>query len=360
VRVLLAAPSMQVGGAEKLVVSLARELVARGETVAVSGPPGPLDDELPAAVSRLLLPERGRSPAGAVTNAIRLTRLANGFRPDVIHAHNVKVSAMASVASRLIPRRPRPRVITTFHGVVPAEYRAAARLLRGADTVACVSAELLERLVAAGYPRRRALVVHNAVDPATELTTRRRAELAGELGLTGGPVIASVGRLVPEKAQHRLLDATALVVAAVPDLRLLVVGDGPLRAELGDRADALGIANAVTFTGTRGDARDLIALADLLVLTSDSEGLPLAALEALEAGVAVVSTDVPGMHELLGSGAGTIVADFTPAAVAEAIVVGLQSPETRAQQGTAGRRLMAEQHSMAAMLDGYLECYRPR
>ena len=122
-RVLLAAPSMHVGGAEKLVLSLARELLARGETVAVSGPPGPLDDELPAGATRLRLPERGRSPIGAAANAVRLARLASGFHADVIHAHNVKVAATAAVGARLVPRRPRPRVVATFHGVVPAEYR---------------------------------------------------------------------------------------------------------------------------------------------------------------------------------------------------------------------------------------------
>lgn len=358
-RILLAAPSMHIGGAERLVVSLARELLARGETVAVSGPEGPLDAELPAAASRLLVPERGRSPLGAVANAGRLARLARGFRADVIHAHNIKVSAMAAAGARLgSPRRPRARVVTTFHGVVPSEYRAAAMVLRGSDAVACVSAELLDRLVEAGYPRGRAVVVHNAVDPPTPLTAGRRAELIAELGLADAPVIASVGRLVPEKAQHRLLDATALLLADVPGLRLLIVGDGPLRATLEIRAAALGLESAVTFTGTRRDARDLIALADLLVLTSDSEGLPLAALEALSAGVPVVSTAVPGMHELLGSGAGTVVADFTPAAVAGATLAALRDPQARARQGAAGRRLVEERHSMAAMVERYVDCYR--
>ena len=72
----------------------------------------------------------------------------------------------------------------------------------------------------------------------------------------------------------------------------------------------------------------------------------------------VVSTDVPGMHELLGSGAGTIVAGFSPAAVAAAIAAALRSPQTLAQQGASGRRLAAERYSMAAMVERYLDCYR--
>ena len=94
------------------------------------------------------------------------------------------------------------------------------------------------------------------------------------------------------------------------------------------------------------------------MLTSDSEGLPIAALEALAAGMPVVSTPVAGMRELLGSGAGTVVADFTPTAVASATLAALRDPQARARQGAAGRRLVEERHSMAAMVERYVDCYR--
>jgi glycosyltransferase involved in cell wall biosynthesis len=275
----------------------------------------------------------------------------------VIHAHNVKVTAVALLAKALAAPS-RPPVVATFHGVVPAEYRRAARILRRADAVACVSRELRDRAVAAGVPPARASVVPNAVEPSPPLNAAKRAALEAELALDARPLIVSVGRLVPEKAHHRLLDAVALLVGEGTPVRLLIVGEGPLGAALHRQVARLGLQEAVTLTGLRHDARDLIARADLVALTSDSEGLPLVVLEALGAGVPVVSTAVPGTTELLSSGAGTVVGDFTAEAVARALSQVLGDPALRERQGEEGRRLVATRHSLAAMVEGYRDLYR--
>jgi glycosyltransferase involved in cell wall biosynthesis len=356
-RIVLVCPSMQFGGAERLVVDLAAQLAAQHLAVAIAAPAGPLDAELAPGVERLVLDETGRSPLGSARNAVRLARFARRFRADVLHGHNVKASTVAAAAARLTGRRPRPAVAATFHGVAHAEYRAAARLLRGADRVACVSADLRDRLVAAGHPPERLDVIPNAVSVAPP-RPGDRAALAAELGLDDGPLVAIVGRLVPQKAHEHFLAAMAEVVRAVPEVQGIVVGDGPRRAELEALSAACGLAGRVTFTGVRRDARELIARADVLVFSSHWEGLSIAALEGLAAGTPVVSTDVEGMRELLSGGAGRLVPPGDPEALAGAVVEVLRSPELRAAMGAAGRDLVSRRYAPAAMRDAYLALYR--
>ncbi|HET6547251.1 MAG TPA: glycosyltransferase, partial [Solirubrobacter sp.] len=160
-RVLLASPGMGVGGAERVVIDLAHGLASRGHEVLVSGPAGPLDAELSA--ERVLLRESGRSVAGVADSVARLAREIRGRRPTLVHGHNVKATVVAGAAARLARGPRRPPVVATFHGVMPGEYRAAARLLRAADRVACVSEELAADLARAGLPAERLLVIHNAV-----------------------------------------------------------------------------------------------------------------------------------------------------------------------------------------------------
>jgi glycosyltransferase involved in cell wall biosynthesis len=216
---------------------------------------------------------------------------------------------------------------------------------RAADLVVCVSEELIGPFPG---PVR---VIHNGVPPAPPSDP---AALDAELALAGAPLVAAVGRLVPEKGPDRFLRAAALVHAAEPAARFAVVGDGPLRAGLEALAGELGLTGAVRFTGARTDARALIARADVLVVASDSEGQSLVALEALAAGTPVVSTPVAGMAGLAGV---SVVGDFTPEALAAAVTALLRAPERRAALGAAGAALARAKLTLDAMVDAYAALY---
>jgi glycosyltransferase involved in cell wall biosynthesis len=138
--------------------------------------------------------------------------------------------------------------------------------------------------------------------------------------------------------------------------RFLIAGEGPLRATLEARRDELGLGARVTFLGPRSDARELMARADLVVFSSDWEGLSIAALEALAAGTPVVTTPVEGMGLLLGD-AGVVAPDFSPGALGGCIEALLADPHRRAAMGEAGRALVAQRFSPAAMLDAYERLY---
>jgi glycosyltransferase involved in cell wall biosynthesis len=340
VKVLLATPGTDVGGAERVVITLARSLPERGHEVTLWGPAGALEPELDGApLERIVVRDRGRSPAGVAEAVASLATAVRRVRPHVVHAHNPRVSALAALGSAAGRGPRRPPVLATFHGVRHAEYRAAALLLRGADLVSCVSADLEAGLRGAGLSEARLRVVPNSVAVPVA------AELDAELGLGDAPVVIAVGRLVAQKNHARFLAAAARVAEARPDVRFLVVGDGPLRGELEAQAGA-----AMTLTGVRHDVPALLARADLVVFSSDWEGLPLVALEALAAGTPVLSTPVEGMRSLP-------VTVVPPDGLADGILALLADPERCAELGREGREHVAAHHSAAAMLDGYEALY---
>jgi glycosyltransferase involved in cell wall biosynthesis len=356
-RVLLSVPEMATGGAERIVVELTRALRAEGDEVAVAADSGPFDRLLKGSgAERYPLPGRGRSPVTAARAALRVRSATRRFRPAVIHAHNVKATGVAAAAC-LGPRGRRFPLAATFHGVRREEYRRAALILGRADAVACVSQDLLEGLASAGLPRERMRVIHNAVPLPEPLSVEARAALDREFAFEEQPVVSLVGRLSEQKAPQRFLEAAAAVAAEVPQCRFLVVGDGPLRAPLELLADRLGLTGSVRFTGVRRNARDLIARSDVVVFSSEWEGLPMVALEALAAAVPVVSTDVEGMRELLGMGAGVVVPRDADA-LAREIVALIQAPDRRAQMGRTGRERIATEFSVERMVEAYQGLYR--
>jgi glycosyltransferase involved in cell wall biosynthesis len=371
-KVLTVSPSLDVGGLERIAIDLANALAERGAEVAFAAPDGPLGGELDERIARVELRAQGRSPAASLETASRIARAVRALRPDVVHAHNVKASGIAGVGVRLaaIPwpalggsaertagaargGARRPALVGTFHGVAPGEDRAAAAVLRLASAVACVSEGLAERLRGARGPGSRVTVIPNAVAPIPTPAPAERARLRAELGLGDGPVVASVGRLMAVKAPERFVEMAALVAREVPSARFLMVGDGPLRPGLERRAAELGLGDAIRFAGWRGDARGLIAQADVLVFSSESEGLSVAALEALSAGVPVASTPVTGMAELLGEGAGVVTERHAAPDLAAAVVALLADPADRARRGELGRALVERSYGLPAMVDAY-------
>jgi glycosyltransferase involved in cell wall biosynthesis len=358
-RVLLTSPSMQTGGAEQVVTMLTAGLARRGHRVGLAAPPGARDaDLLGVPHERLPLRDHGRAAVGAARSARQLAGAVHRFEPDLVHAQNVKSSVTARAAALAARPHRRPPVLATFHGVLPVEYRRAARLLQAADHTACVSSDLRESIVAAGLGAARTSLVRNAITPAAPLGEEARAALDDELGLGAGPVVAIVGRLVPQKAHERFIVAARRIVDELPESRFLVLGEGPRRAEIEAMILAGDLSRQVLMTGVRADARTVMARADLVVFSSDWEGLSIAALEALAAGTPVVSTDVQGMRGLLvESGAGAVVPLDDGTALGERVLSLLRDDRERQAMGEAARRLIADQYSIESMIDAYESLY---
>jgi glycosyltransferase involved in cell wall biosynthesis len=345
-RVLQVIQQLTYGGAERVVTALSRRLVDEGAHVGIVAAGAPAFDVPGVPLFPLPLIERrlDRVPRAVVAVARAIRR----ERPSVVHAHNPIVACVTGLATGRSHWKP---ALMTMHGVPGEEYSTAARVLRlsGVPVVACgpgVEAALHE------HGLEVLATVVNGISalppPADPSELKRSLRIPDALRL-----VVSVGRLVPQK--HHALALRA--IASTPDVAYVIVGDGPLRNDLAALAGELSIADRVRFVGARRDAVSIVAAADLFVLSSRWEGLPLVVLEALAAGTPVVATDVRGVRELVTHERTALLAPDNAHALAAALRRLLDDQRLAESLREGGRRLAAR-YGEAQMTDRYLELYR--
>jgi len=295
------------------------------------------------------LPVHVLEAPGAVTRAGRVLSYLRARRPDAVNTHNHSAHR-ASLVARLVRV---PTFIMTLHG--EASSRAPSWLFRARcmDGVIAVSTRIRERLLAE-HPRlepERVVVVDNGV----ALPEPSSGDALAEVRLPGHGVIVTVARLDVVKDLGTLLAA----VAGLPQTQLILVGDGPERAALEARARQPDLAGRVSFLGFRSDIDALLAASDLFALSSLSEGMSIAALEAMAAGLPVVATAVEGTPDVVVDGqTGLLVPPRDPTALAGALRAVLGDPARRQALGAAGRERVRERFSLEATARRYLDAYR--
>lgn len=355
-------PSLEIGGMETMVAALAQTLAARGHRVGITclQQEGELaQDVRRAGIPVALVPCPGTAPLLRPHPGLRshfATRAA-----DVVHAHN-GVWAKAALAARAAGV---PAVLHTAHGFACDEpwFGDALRWWAGlrTDVVAAVSAPLREHLIRkARIPASRVVTLINGIDTARFAPKGRSGILREAIGIGPDvPLIGCVARLDPVKNLTLLLEAMALLVRHVPEARLALVGDGPLRETLREQAEALGLGGRVLLAGTIADTAPVYRDLDIFVLPSVSEGTSISVLEAMASGTPVVATAVGGTPWLLGGGAcGTLVPSEDARALAEAIRSLLADPIGRSRMAQAARERVLEEFGHAAMVRAYEKLYR--
>lgn len=354
----------EVRGGELVALALARAARARGDDVLFLAPSrGPFDAL--AAEEGFRVAHADVSRTFRLGGAVALARLLRRERLDVLHTHT---AIAANVLSRVAGRLAGTHVVSHVHienYLPPNPARAAlVRSLdnvtaRLADRVIAVSQSTRDALVAQGYPPRLIEVVPNGIHLVADDERLGRRRLS-EFGIPAeAPVIGEIGRLCDVKGQRELLAATA----RLEGVHTVLIGHdleqgGRYRQLLEEEARELGIADRVTFTGHRSDARALLAGLDVFVLPSWIEGMPIVVLEAMAAGKPVVATRVGGTAELVVDGeTGVLVQPRDPDALAAAIWELLDDPERARRLGAAGRRRVEERFSEEAMTRRILEVY---
>ena len=346
-------------GVARCVADLVVRQKARGWDVSVASPvAGDLRRWVIEAGATHLDWEAGRNPGRSTRRETgALGRLVERADPDIAHLHSSK----AGLAGRLAIRRRLPTVFQPHawsFAAVTGPTRAAALLwerigARWADVIVCVSRSELEE------GERRSIKANwglapNGVDlelwPPPHESTRDRARL--HLALGGGALVVCVGRLSKQKGQDVLLAAWPRVLEALPDARLVLIGEGPEVESL--RAHA---ARGVSFAGLRRDVPEWIRAADVVALPSRWEGMALTMIEGMAAGRSVVATDVAGAREALDRGAGAVVPVEDPGALAAALLERLRDPELAAREGTEGRRRVEELYNLEMVEHNIMRAY---
>ncbi|MFW5634164.1 MAG: glycosyltransferase family 4 protein [Erythrobacter sp.] len=271
---------------------------------------------------------------------LRALRLLASFRPHVVNIHYASANAFYFL---LLRRLFGYRILLSCHGsdvLKPLAHDAALmpRLLGGADTVTGVSPHLVEAIRVSGGDEARPVWLPNGVD--TRFWHPGKAEGYSD---SDSFELVTVGRLDPVKGFDVLIEAFAILRGRHPGARLTIVGEGEERAALARQAERLGVESCIEFAGRRSpeDLRTLLHRADLFVLPSRSEGMPLSLLEAMACALPCVATDVGGVGATCGE-AGRIVAPEDPGALAEAMLAVARDPAARRALGEAARRRALE------------------
>ncbi len=347
------------GGAEAVIRSL---LEAQHASLEVEPSLVALNDGRLAAFARdrgipvRVVPEAGRSFVALVRDAS--SQIA-ALRPDVLHSHRYKENFLAWIAAP----RCGARSVVTLHGEEPPATRRERLYVWIRRAVA--------RRMAARVGARFATVARD-LPPLLGLSESQWVQIPNGIALPPlarrpnearppgwKPTIGWVGRMVPVKALSLLFEAVTLLPPALRDTRLLLVGDGPERARLEARAALLGIAERVDFRGFVPDPGPDRARMDVFALPSLYEGVPVALLEAMGAGLPCVAAAVGGIPDAVrASGAVRLVASRDPALWAKELADLLANREEAAALGARARSYVEAHLSAAAAARAYVALYQ--
>ena len=374
-KVLNVITKLAVGGAQETALAYCSHLdPARWDASIVTGPErspeGDLFDEAARrGVPVTVLPSLRRRihPVGDLRALVQLVRHFRQERPDIVHTHSSKAGLVGRLAARIAGV---PVVVHTVHGwsfhdgMSPAVHalavaveRLAARWTWPLVVVAEIDAEI-GVASGIGQPDQYA-VVRSAVDVnRLRSAAGSRATARAALGIPEGvPVVGAVTRLCRQKDPETLLRAARLTAELRPDSRLVVVGDGPLRGEVERMLDELDLRAHVILLGRRSDVEALLPGFDVFVLSSRWEGLPRVIVEAMAAGVPVVSTDVGGISEAVEDRvSGLLVPPGDHVALANALVQVLEDPVLSARLRAAATTRV-EEFDIATMTDRLDDLY---
>ena len=287
-----------------------------------------------------------------------LWQLLRREKSDVIETftHDSNILALPIAWLARVPVR-----IATHHGVIEGIPRWRERLNAWmvnsniAHVLVTVSEKTRRLALAEGVKAERISVIQNGIAPML-FEGEHRLEVRRDAGIgADDPFLLAVGRLVPVKAHEVLISAMSAVLKEFPNAKLGICGDGVLRPNLEAQIKLLDLESAVKLFGEQGNVAKFLFSADVFVLPSRSEGLPMALLEAMSAGLPVVATGLDGVAEVVLEGEHGLFAPIDDSdALANVILQLLRDPSMRARMGTAARRRVDEMYSIDRTGEQYL------
>ena len=322
----------------------------------VAHPEGVLLERMRDGLDLIALAPHGDIDLGA---ASWLSRVLKQLRPEVVHAHEPRAVAMASTALSMAAPVPRPPLVVSRRSAFRIATNSFARWKYSeVDCFIASSASIRDRLVADGVARTRTIVIHPGVD-IEQIAAVPTANVHAEFYLpVHAPVVGSVAALNPQKGHHHLIEAAALVLTSVPDARFIIVGDGTLRTALERQIKEKHLERHVFLAGVRADTLPLIKGFDVFALSSITEGMSIALVDAMAASRPAVATRAGGNPEAIeDGGTGFLVPPRDEQEMADKLVLLLKDDGLRARMGKAALRRVETRFTIERMVARTLAVY---
>lgn len=360
-KVLHVIEDLENGGAERVLINLALGLDQQKFEVAVCclTRKGRMARELEE--QGIAVHVMHKCPGFDLALVLRLRRLMRELAIDLVHCHVFTANLWGRIAA-LLARV--PVIITHEHSSFTVDHARRLRLeqwlMRATTQTITVSEELRQRLITQGrLPAHKIVTIHNGLKFSSARDTQLRARLREEFGLERfQSIVGTVGRLEYRKNYPLLLDAFAQVRIQLPQTGLLFVGAGPEQERLQYHARGLGIAEHVVFAGYHSNVVDWLHLMSVFCLSSQTEGISMAILEAMAAGVPVVATRVGGNPEIIPSREfGILTPPNDAAALSRALLEVLKAPAAAQLMAQRGRERVMQHFSETQMLARVEEMY---
>lgn len=281
----------------------------------------------------------------------------NNFSSILTFTHDSNILGLAAACLAGVPIR-----YGSHHVRYPSLSKAKMQLhrwlinSRTASGLFAVSSFTHNQAIEEGIKPEKIKVIYNGMT-LPELRPAQLTAVKQEIRrFGGGPIILNVGRLVPQKGQDLFIKAAPVIRAQIPNAICLIAGDGELRDDLQSLIDREGLTEHVYLLGNRTDVPELLAAADVFVLSSRYEGLPMTLLEAMSSETPVVSTEIEGVADVIRhEQTGLLVNPENPTAIADAVIRLLNDQPLRMHLAKNAKELVEKEFSLAAMAENYLK-----
>jgi len=353
------------GGGEQVFLDITRNIdISRFEPIVVLFKKGWLFDRLEESNIKVKVIESGRS--WDLIFLYRMICFCRKHKISLIQSHFMGSNLYACLAGMIL----RIPVVATFHNELILSwwsYNFAGIkhfLIRYLSSKIVVVADFMKKdyLNIAKFPRGKLLTIYNGIDLIAENETIDIVALKKELGILEEDfIVGNIANFRSPKGHRYLIEAASIVCKSISSAKFLLIGDegdGIIKKEIKALIAELGLEENIKLLGFRKDARKLLKIIDLFVLSSISEGLPLSVIEAMASSIAVVATDVGGLYEIvIPNKTGYLVETENAAALAEKLIILLENKTLRIQMGRAGQEVVQNKFSLKTMIENYQNLY---
>ncbi|PTB32418.1 glycosyltransferase [Photobacterium phosphoreum] len=358
-KILLVITGLGMGGAENLVVNLADKYVEQGHEVVIAYAFG--DAVVTPKNKNIKLVSLGVSSYNDFFSAyFKLRTLVKKFQPDVIHSHMIHANLLARLV-RLTTKI--PRLVCTAHSTNeggPIRMFAYKMTDKLADIMTNVSEEATNKFIELGaVTDKKITTVLNGIDTNIFIfDIEKRIKYRKQFKIDDNDkLIVAVGSLNLPKDYPNLLNAISIIVANKLNVKIKIIGDGPLKDDLLQLVEELNLTEIVEFVGISRDVPGMMSASDLFVLSSSFEGFGLVVAEAMSCERPVVVTDCGGVKEVVGD-IGKLVVPENSDDLAKGIIEVLGKSEQELQQlGTQGRQRILDEYSLDYVVEKYMDLY---